>query len=175
MGTLRTVSTETPDSGNWKAPLYKPGEDDLWDRLGSDWQRIDGVSSTQHVYVRWHKPEGERPKVTGFCVVADPVTTEGLRAVPISRLENLARLMDDPMSADQFFTELTPLQRRKGEPPEEFSERVAWYYRVFSVTSSKPTKDLAEHSGVPLSTMRSWIREARLRGHLPPGTPGKSG
>lgn len=176
---MANVSNENPDtSGNWRMPNHKPGEDPTWDALGDDWQAVDGVHPDARMYVRWHVDQGDepqRPKVTGFCVVGEEITTEIIRSVPVSRLENLKTLMDEAMPADQFFSELVPLERHKGETPKEFSNRVAWYYKIFAAYSSKPTKDLAEHAGVPLPTMRSWIREARLRGALPQGTPGKSG
>ncbi|MWA02183.1 hypothetical protein F8568_017735 [Actinomadura sp. LD22] len=164
----------TPTSGNWKMPKYEPGADELWDRLGEDWQAVDGIHPGARVYVRWRTEAGARPVVTGFCAAGD-ITTDVLRAVPVSRLENLRVLLDQARSKDDFLAELVPLTRHKGEAPEEFSNRVAYYYRIFAASSSSPTKDLAEHSGVPLPTVRGWIREARLRGLLPPGTRGKAG
>jgi hypothetical protein len=154
-------------------PERVPGEDPLWDSLGDDWQAVDGLHPlTPRLYIRWNVVDGQRPEVTGICVAGGKITTEMLRAVPISRMENLRSLVDDGRPADEF---AEPLARRAGESAAEFSERVARYYRVFAAFSSSPTKDLAEHSGVPLPTMRTWIREARLRGSLPPGTQGKAG
>lgn len=156
-------------------PVFGQGKDDLWDRLGAEWQAVDGVHPDARLYVRWHEEEGERPKVTGFCVSGDHITTDVIRSVPVSRLENLRALLKDAKPKEDFLAELVPLARRHGERPEEFSKRVAWYYKIFATTSSSPTKDLAEHADVPLATMRGWIREARLRGELPPGTRGKAG
>jgi hypothetical protein len=46
---------------------------------------------------------------------------------------------------------------------------------MFSQITHHPAKAMAEHSHVPVSTVRGWIREARLRGKLPPGTRGRAG
>lgn len=168
---------DTRDDTWWKIPTREPGEDPLWDALGDDWQAIDEVHPGTRLYVRWEGEEGERPRVTGFCVAGPEITTDIIRKVPVTRLENLRQWATERMDslAANSFENLEPLRRSKNLTPEQFAEQVAWHYKMFAAYSSSPTKDLAEHSGVPLSTMRSWIREARLRGKLPPGTPGKSG
>lgn len=168
---------EMPDGTTWNLPEYRPGDDPLWDSLGEDWQAIDGAHPDTRMYVRWQVEQGQRPKVTGFCVSAEEVTTDIIRKVPVSRLENMRQLLDERLDrlSDDSFRNLEPLKRAKGQTAESFSRTVALYYKIFAARSSKPTKDLAEHAGVPLPTMRSWIRDARLRGELPPGTPGKSG
>lgn len=156
-------------------PLYEAGRDDLWDRLGvEDWSAIDGVHPDARIYVRWREVEGERSQVTGLCIAGEKITAEVLRSIPISRLELLSPTLIAEIERGAL-SEPEPLARREGEPPDDFSKRVARQYRRFAAASSKPTKDLAEHAGVPLPTMRSWIREARLRGYLPPGTRGKAG
>jgi hypothetical protein len=158
------------------AQPYEPGEDDLWDRLGSeDWRAVDGIHPDATIYVRWREVEGERPQVTGLCVVGEKVTADVLRSIPVSRLEAIAPTLVAQMAEGSALSGLEPLARREGEHPDDFSKRVAQHYRRFAAASSKPTKDLAGHAGVPLPTMRSWIREARLRGYLPPGTRGKAG
>lgn len=156
-------------------PKYERGKDDLWDSLGEDWQAVDGIHTDLRVYVRFDGESEGRPKISGLCLGGGQITTDVLRAVPISRLENLPALLDDAQSRGQFLSELVPLVRRKGDDPEEFSSRVAMYYRIFAATSSKPAKEIADHSNVPVATVRGWIREARLRGKLPPGTRGKAG
>jgi len=165
-----------PPKGEWFLPDYRPGEDEMWDRLGNDWLAIDNIHDGVRVYVRWEE-EGGRSRVTGLTLAGGPITTDALRSISVSRLENLpAALRDFRLTApERFAADMIPLAREPGEDPESFSERVAFYYRVFAATSSKPTKALAEHAGVPMATMRGWIREARLRGKLPPGTRGKAG
>ncbi|MFD8559116.1 hypothetical protein ACFV1N_17685 [Streptosporangium canum] len=162
------------DSENWRLPAYEPGSDEMWDRLGPDWRAIDGVRADVRVYVTW-SDEGGRSAVSGLCIKGTPVSADLLRSIPVSRLENLPAALGHATSQEDFLSELVPLVRRKGDDPEEFAARVAYYYRMFAATTDKPALALANHSGVPLGTARGWIREARLRGKLPPGVKGKPG
>lgn len=158
----------------WRLPKFENSEDELWSRLGEEWQAVAGVREDVQVYVRWQQEDGGS-RLSGLCIVGDEITTDVVRSIPVGRLANLPGLVADGMSGEQFFRELAPLARRKGDDPDEFSSRVAWYYRMFAATSAKPAKDIADHSHVPVATVRGWIREARLRGKLPPGKKGKAG
>ena len=40
---------------------------------------------------------------------------------------------------------------------------------------SGAASDLARTHGVPVTTAHRWVKEARRRGFLPPGSPGKAG
>lgn len=165
----------TSEDGFWTLPEHVNGEDDLWDSLGADWQAVDGVRAGIRVYVRWeHEAEG-KVRLSGLCLAGDNITTDTLRALPVSRLENLHGVTGVAVPQQQFVRELAPLKRHQGEDPDEFSGRVAYYYRVFAAISSRPAMEIAQHSGVPVGTVRGWIREARLRGKLPPGTRGRAG
>lgn len=175
--TLTGVSDtqRTPEDETWRLPKHVSGEDDLWDRLGEDWQAVDGVRVGVRVYVQWEHEEEGRVRLSGLCVAGENITTDTLRRIPVSRLENLHGVTGFAVPQDQFVRELAPLVRRKDEDPDEFSGRVAYYYRVFAAISSRPAKEIAQHSNVPVGTVRGWIREARLRGKLPPGTRGRAG
>jgi hypothetical protein len=59
--------------------------------------------------------------------------------------------------------------------PEAFYQQVAAAYLALAQTSPRPAAELAEANGVPTSTAHRWIKEARHRGFLPPGRPGKAG
>jgi hypothetical protein len=59
--------------------------------------------------------------------------------------------------------------------PDVFYQQVAAVYRSLAQASSRPAAELAEANGVPASTAHRWIKEARHRGFLPPGRPGKAG
>jgi transposase-like protein len=59
--------------------------------------------------------------------------------------------------------------------PDAFYQQVAAAYLSLAQASSRPAAELAEASGVPASTAHRWIKEARHRGFLPPGRPGKAG
>ncbi|MFJ2741878.1 hypothetical protein ACIO3O_19695 [Streptomyces sp. NPDC087440] len=156
--------------GNWRMPNREPGEDETWDRLGDDWRAVDGLVPDVRLYACWDKQEDGRSYLSGLTVSGGRITAELLRAIPVGRLENIPNAV-----AMESIDELAPLTRRQGEPPEQFADRVAWYYRFFSGVSSRPAKEISEHSDVPLPTVHGWIREARLRGKLPPGKRGKAG
>lgn len=163
---------QTPDG--WTLPQREQGIDAFWDRLGEKWQAVDGVVESTRIYVLWDWSNG-RSQIAGLCVMGGPIRANTLRSIPIGRLENLPAAIAETMPRDRFLAELSPLMRGKDEAPEEFADRVAYYYRVFTGMSSKPAKAIADHSGVPVTTVRGWVREARLRGKLPPGTRGKAG
>lgn len=59
--------------------------------------------------------------------------------------------------------------------PDVFYRDVADVYLTFAQASARPACDLADQHGVPVSTAHRWVKEARRRGFLPPGRPGKSG
>jgi hypothetical protein len=64
--------------------------------------------------------------------------------------------------------------RSRGRP-DVFYRQVADVYLDFAQHSPRPACDLADRHGVPVSTAHRWVKEARRRGFLPPGRPGKSG
>lgn len=67
------------------------------------------------------------------------------------------------------------LRRPDGTDPDGFSALVGAAYREYAPQSRSPAIKIAEEAGVPVGTVRSWIREARRRGKLPPGQKGKAG
>jgi hypothetical protein len=152
-----------------RLPEYHPGEDETWDKLGKEWQAVEGAINGTRLYVTWATDEDGRSELTGLCIQASAVTGELLRMIPVARLSRL------PAAVRLNVAEIAPLRRRKDDAPEEFADRVAWYYRVFGQMTSHPAKAIAEHSHVPVGTVRGWIREARMRGKLPPGTRGRAG
>jgi len=158
---------------------YVPGEDELWDRLGGDdWGAIDGVVEGVRVYATWGEDSNTRLVVTGLMVSGSPkrpVTADVLRAIPIGRLEasaNEARLASASRALERPEVKLS---RPDGRNPDAFYEAVAAHYRWHAAVSPKPAARMAEASNVPVSTVHRWIREARLRGFLPPGKRGKAG
>jgi hypothetical protein len=156
------------DSGALRLPKYKPGDDPTWDKLGDGWQAIDGIVKDARIYVSWGTDEDGRSELTGILIEA-PITGELLRAIPIGRLSRM------PEAEPFDVTELEKLRRRPGEKPAEFAKRVAWQYKIFTQITPHPAKRMAEHSNVPVATVRRWIYDARLLGALPPGTPGRAG
>jgi hypothetical protein len=69
-----------------------------------------------------------------------------------------------------------PLRRKlSGESPLEFAKQVAEQYKLAALRTHEPAVELASASGVPVGTVRRWIREARALGELPPGHQGRAG
>lgn len=58
---------------------------------------------------------------------------------------------------------------------DEFYEELADRYGVAARWHRGPAGVLAEANGVPVTTVHRWVKEARRRGLLPPGAPGKAG
>jgi hypothetical protein len=67
------------------------------------------------------------------------------------------------------------LTRPDGTDPDGFAERVAAAYREYVTKTRAPAVEIAKEAGVPVGTVRGWIREARRRGKLPQGHRGKVG
>ena len=67
------------------------------------------------------------------------------------------------------------LTRPDGSDPDGFAERVADAYREYVMETRSPALKIAEEAGIPVGTARGWIREARRRGKLPQGRPGRTG
>jgi DNA-directed RNA polymerase specialized sigma24 family protein len=65
-----------------------------------------------------------------------------------------------------------PTDRRK---PDAFYARVARGYSALAAEHRRPAAELAEINGVPVTTVHRWVKEARARGLLPPGSTGKAG
>jgi hypothetical protein len=59
--------------------------------------------------------------------------------------------------------------------PDAFYRDVAHAYLELASESARPASELAETHDVPVTTAHRWIKEARRRGFLPPGRPGKAG
>lgn len=58
---------------------------------------------------------------------------------------------------------------------DDFYRRVALAYEALHRITRAPTTTIAELKGVPVSTAKRWIREARAREFLPPARAGKAG
>jgi hypothetical protein len=82
-----------------------------------------------------------------------------------------ARLVARPTSRRRVRPEQTSGRGR----PDSFYDAVAAAYRDLARRSSRPAAELAETHGVPVTTAHRWIKEARRRGFLAPGRPGKAG
>jgi hypothetical protein len=64
--------------------------------------------------------------------------------------------------------------RAEDSDRKHFYERVTRVYLTASGVSGKPVEAVAEEFGVPRTTAVNWVREARVRGYLPPAQRGKA-
>jgi hypothetical protein len=119
-----------------------------------------------------------------------PVTTEGLREVPIAALLRLAvesnvvrvrrSATRDGDTSSWEMTWASPLalsERAKGGggPSDEDLRTVAALYQVAYATGQAPTRLVMNRLELPRSTASRWVRLARERGLLGPATPRKAG
>jgi hypothetical protein len=117
-----------------------------------------------------------------------PVTSEGIREVPIGAVlrlaveHNVMRVGPTIREGNSSSWELTwasPLElserTRHTGPTERDLQTVADAYHVAYATSQAPTKAVMERLGLPRSTASRWIALARKRGLLGPASPGKAG
>lgn len=103
-----------------------------------------------------------RKVITGLKVEASAITAELLRRIPVGRIEQAA---NHRAAVD---TDLPPLRREDATSPEDFSKLVAAHFKVWAQTHSNPVSHMARVAGVKPPTVHTWVREARLRGLLPP-------
>lgn len=93
-----------------------------------------------------------------------------------SLAELRGRAADAPASLPEpAVAERPRLTRPDGTDPDSFYALVAAAYREYAPQTRAPALKIAEEAGVPVGTVRGWIREARRRGKLPAGTRGKVG
>lgn len=110
-----------------------------------------------------------------------PVSASLLRSVPVGRIEAAANAQfhgGAPAGKGRATSARIPNSLRAGSPqgyPDGFYEVVGKAYQALARSSSKPVADLADANDVPVTTAQRWVREARRRGKLPPGRPGKAG
>jgi hypothetical protein len=158
-------------------------------RLGLDGWVTTSTENGVAVHVKARRRSDGHLIVTGVLIEADEVTTETLRQVQPSRI--LAALRLSPGEDDDSGTTLGDLRRRAkpklrpakrevigrpdGSDPDGFYRRFAMAYRSAATESNKPAVILAAENGVPVETVRRWIKEARRRGHLGPGRKGRAG
>lgn len=150
----------------------------LNERIGPSWigftapnSGVPGVA----LFARFKENQQGRQVMTGLLLLADVLTAEQVRKVPVGALENSQNLTAggayNRMRAE--LAELAPL-RRDDMAPEDFSRLVAQHFKVWARYVPHPAAAMAAEWNVKAPTVHTWIREARLRGDLPPARRGKS-
>jgi len=109
------------------------------------------------------------------------VSAEVLRSIPIGRIEAAANGQLHASAPDRppRRTNATIAARLRTNAvrgyPDAFYDAVASAYRALATSSARPVADLADANDVPVTTAQRWVKEARRRGLLAPGRPGKAG
>lgn len=137
--------------GAWHAGNFIPGE------------RVAG-------WAGFEPDENGRPVLVGVVMYGEAITADLMRKVPIAALENTVNLTNR-VSREQLEDELKSLPPLKREPdmtPEAFSQLVADHFRAWAKAVPHPAAAMAAEAEVKPPTVHGWIREARLRGLLPP-------
>jgi hypothetical protein len=145
-------------------------EDDPW----FEWTEIPGGP---RVMVRFVERNG-RYHVEELRLL-DGVSAERLRSVPVGRIEAAGNaLMHGSGAARLGVPARIPEELRSNAVrgyPDRFYEAVAAAYHTLAPMTPRPVVALAEANDVPVTTAQRWVREARVRGMLPPGRQGTSG
>jgi hypothetical protein len=132
------------------------------------------------------------------------LSAEVLRSIPVGRIEAAANAQlhpsasaplgldlasafgDDALGDDDVFPSgagsfadavLPPALRDSagGGYRDEFYGAVAAIYRSLAASTPRPVAEMAGANDVPVTTAQRWVKEARRRGLLAPGRPGKAG
>ncbi len=127
------------------------------------------------VWARYSEAESGRWVLSGLLLLGDSIRGETLRKVPVSVMENSHNLTQRQSDAEAMgpIADLPPLRREPGMTPEAFSQLVAQHYRAWAAVVPSPVAAIAAEWKVKPPTVHGWIREARLRGYLPPARRGK--
>jgi hypothetical protein len=109
------------------------------------------------------------------------VSAEVLRSIPVGRIEAAANAQlhaSAPGRPTRRPSATISARLRTNAVrgyPDAFYDAVASAYRHLAASSPRPVADLAAANDVPITTAQRWIKEARRRGLLAPGRPGKAG
>jgi len=118
---------------------------------------IDGVTVTAGL-----SPDRYgRLVITSLSAHGGPITSYTLRRIPILQIETDANRATEQV---QF------AGRVPGESPEEFMARFVDAYRALAAWHPHPVVELAKMAEAKVPTVHTWVREARLRGFLPPAS-----
>lgn len=162
-----------------------------------EWRQQPTLPSTVHVRVEAH--DDGRLGLAELRVIGQ-LSSDLLRAIPVGRIEATANAQLTVVDAAVV---PAPTRRRRNAPlrhprpptpndtgweqppsdapgaprgrPDRFYADIAAEYQDLTSSSRRPAADLADRHSVPVSTTHRWIKEARRRGLLAPGRPGKAG
>jgi hypothetical protein len=163
-----------------------------------EWRQKPALPGTVHVRIEAH--EDGRLGLAELRVIGQP-TSELLRAIPVGRIEATANAQLTLVDANVVPAPSAARRRRRNPDrprpphpndkgweqsrpaadadsrgrPDSFYADIAAEYQDQTSRSPRPAADLADRHDVPVTTAHRWIKEARRRGLLAPGRPGKAG
>jgi transposase-like protein len=148
-------------------------EEALNKAFGGIWRTwTSGKAPFKQAAARFTEGRDGRLVMSGLLVLDDAITSDRLKSVPVRALENSFNLTKS-VDAREAIRELPKLERAE-HSPEEFAQLVAEHYRAWAAIVPHPVAAMAADAGVKPPTVHSWVREARLRGFLPPAKRGKA-
>jgi hypothetical protein len=154
-------------------PARLQPHDDGW------YEWVDDPPLAVPVYVRLDEHGDGRLHAVALHVEG-VLSAEVLRSIPVGRIEALANALLHPHAGERGWrhearlpdTLLLEGSRRRSD---DFYATVASIYRHLAATTHQPVVELAAANEVPRTTAHRWVKEARRRGMLAPGRPGKAG
>lgn len=153
------------DAGDREAALTKiyPGTWRSWDS--------GAVLPHHEVSMRFTETSTGRTVLSGLVIIGESITADDLRALQVRHAENTHNLSNTTRRAEleRLRDALPPLVREPDTTPEQFSRLVAAHYRAWAALVPHPAQAIAKEYGINVPTVHTWVREARLRGMLPPG------
>jgi hypothetical protein len=152
--------------------------------LDDDWHAwVDRSARAPRTAVRVRVADGDDGRLHVVDLhVEGVVSAEVLRSIPIGRIEAAANAQLHASAPDappgRAPRASIPARLRRNAVrgyPDAFYDAVAAAYRSLATSSPRPVADLADANDVPATTAQRWVKEARRRGLLAPGRPGKAG
>ena len=169
--------------------------------LGGGW--VECELDEQLVHVRFHlADDGRLVPFEAYTVIKPPakaLTQAAMRDLPLNAVEAAA---NGPALREELIERLDESfrlrwsgdhdpdtgRRRRRKPtgklpevegrkrPDDWYRRAAdEYARLVAAGDRAPAQTIAKANGVPPTTAHRWIKEARRRGFLPAGRPGRAG
>lgn len=150
------------------------------------WDELVNSETQVRVQIRIHLPQATQNEATISAVLFaspqgdTPLKAQDLRGFPLAAIAQAYvdyeyRVMHSynfMVSEESDFDPSRPLGRpSKGD--QGFYGRLAIQYLYFQELSSDPTQAIADLSDAPRGTVKRWLSDARRKGLLPPGKPGR--
>ena len=144
------------------------------------WVDHDNDPSTPPIRVRLGQSPDGRLHVEALHIEGEPVSASQLRSIPLGRIEAHANAVLHPDGAEYVVEGQAVIPPHLFElggrsRPDEFYAEVAAIYAGLVSHTHQPVAVIADANNVPRTTAHRWVKEARVRGMLPPGRPGKAG